>query len=77
MNYTAHKDKRWNPYLRGRMYAEHAMIGRVFRLRVVVRRYELVVMLSPCEDRSPVGERIRHYGQSVAPRFHYGLHIVQ
>lgn len=53
------------------------MVGGVLRLRVVVRRYELVVVLAPREDGTPVRKRVRNHGQSVAPRLHYGLHVVQ
>ena len=59
------------------MYAEHAVIRGVVGLRVVMRRDELVVVLAPREDGSPVGQRVGHYGQAVAPRLHYGLHVVQ
>lgn len=59
------------------MDPEHAVIGTVLCLRVVVRRDELVVVLAPGEDRAPVRQRVGHYRQAVAPRFHYGLHIVK
>lgn len=59
------------------MHTEHAMVGGVVGLRVVVRRDELVVVLAPREDGAPVRQRVRHHGQPVAPRLHYGLHVVQ
>lgn len=64
-------------YLGACMNTEHAVVGRVVGLRVVVRRDELVVVLAPREDGAPVGQRVRHYGQAVAPRLHYGLHVVE
>lgn len=59
------------------MHAEHTMVGGVLCLRVVVRGYELVVVLPPSEDGAPVGERVGHHRQPVAPRLHYRLHVVQ
>lgn len=59
------------------MYSEHAMVGSVLRLRVVVRRYELVVMLPPREDRAPMRQGVRHDRQPVAPSLHYCLHIMK
>lgn len=59
------------------MYAQHAVVGRVVALRVVVRRDELVVVLAPREDGAPVRQRVGHHRQAVAPRLHDGLHVVQ
>ena len=59
------------------MYTQHAVVGRLIVLRVVVRRNECVVMLSPHEDVVPVTQIISNHRQTISPSLHDGLHVVQ
>lgn len=46
-------------------------------LRVEVRCYKGVVMLSPCKDVTPVAQVICYHGEAVAPGLYGGLHVMQ
>lgn len=60
------------------VYSQHAVVGGAcITLLVVVAGDELVVVLPPRENVTPVAQLVRHNRQSVAPRLHDGLHVVQ
>jgi hypothetical protein len=63
--------------LGGRVDPQHRVgVGSVSDALVMVD-YDLVVVLSPGEDVVPVGQIVGYHWQTVAPRFHDGLHVVK
>lgn len=59
------------------MNAQHRVALGGFFVALVVLYDELVVVLSPREDVVPMGQIVSDHGQSIAPRLHYRLHVVQ
>jgi hypothetical protein len=52
-------------------------VDGLIMLRVEVRRYKGVVVLSPREDVTPVAQVICYHGEAVSPRLYGGLHVMQ